>query len=251
MWRCLNCSEIEFLKNFKKFWLEDEKFEIFLIQKCPTFRPARWISIRSLTHPAHVVRSPILGYLISFLKFHCNRIKKTLCSSLFCAEFSLLAAIFKRLKTKLLSFPYILFFSFYWVDDKNRTMIMSAIRTDVLDTTTQTDMPSNRWYRVKEREKPTCVNITIFVYRQFPILVLFFLRVFQFPVRSSFPLPTSPSIHHRHRFYWILFFLVDFWSHPIRNLERQLCDFKKKGKTILNMARAALGFVYPCECVGK
>jgi hypothetical protein len=87
MWRCLNCSEIEFLKNFKKFWLEDEKFEIFLIQKCPTFRPARWISIRSLTHPAHVVRSPILGYLISFLKFHCNRIKKTLCSSLFCAEF--------------------------------------------------------------------------------------------------------------------------------------------------------------------
>ena len=181
-------------KKFKKFWSEDEKFEIFLIQKCPTFRPARWISIRSLTHPAHVVRSPILGYLISFLKFHCNRIKKTLCSSLFCAEFSLLAAIFKRLKTKLLSFPYILFFFIYWVDDKNRTMIMSAIRTDVLDTTTQTDMPSNRWYRVKEREKPTCVNITIFVYRQFPILVLFFLRVFQFPVRSLFP-PPHVSFH--------------------------------------------------------
>jgi hypothetical protein len=188
MWRCLNCSEIEFLKNFKKFWLEDEKFEIFLIQKCPTFRPARWISIRSLTHPAHVVRSPILGYLISFLKFHCNRIKKTLCSSLFCAEFRYWRQFSNVWKRNYCHFLIFCLFFIYWVDDKNRTMIMSAIRTDVLDTTTQTDMPSNRWYRVKEREKPTCVNITIFVYRQFPILVLFFFTSFS----VSCPVVISP-----------------------------------------------------------
>jgi hypothetical protein len=44
-----------------KYWNEVLIKEIWT--KCPTLRPAQWTSTRSPTHPAHVVRSPILGYL--------------------------------------------------------------------------------------------------------------------------------------------------------------------------------------------
>ena len=151
-------------------------------------------------------RSPLADTWVFDLKFH-NRIKKTFCSFLFWPNF-VIGGNFQTFENEIIviSLYFFFFFFIYWVDDKNRTMIMSAIRNDVLDTTTQTDMP-NRWYRVKQ-ERSRLVSTSRFSFISNSRFFFFFYEFFSFLSGRYFP-PPSPSIHHRHRFYWILF-LFDF-----------------------------------------
>ena len=116
---------------------------------------------------------------------------------------------------------------------------MSAIINDVLDTTTQTDMP-NRWYRVKQ-ERSRLVSTSRFSFISNSRFCVFFFTSFSVscPVVISLPrlLPFIIGIVFIGSFFCSTFRLLIASDYKFRATTLRF----KKRKTILNLARALLG----------